>query len=199
MRFRTHLWTSALAALVRYPHRPRDAALTVLAGTMIDVDHFVLYALQTGDWSISGALRYNRYRHHPLAPGDTRPRYGQLRSWLHQPLILLPLYLVALALPRLRPVALALSLHLALDHVDLPLRRRIRRRAGGRCRDCGQSDTLLSIYYFYFPGRVYEAGEHVLLCRNCYHLRLGNRPRRPEAARFMVDSLQSKSESSAVE
>ncbi|NJM06214.1 hypothetical protein HC891_08465 [Candidatus Gracilibacteria bacterium] len=188
MRFRTHLWTSALAALLRYPHQPYEATLTVLAGTLIDVDHLVLYALQTGDWSISGALRYNRYRHYPLVPGDTRPRYGPLRSWLHRPIVLLPLYLAALAVPRLRPVALALSLHLALDHVDLPLRRRIRRAAGGRCYDCGFSDSPLNVYYFYLPQRVYQAGEHLPLCRNCYHLRLGNRPRKPDLARFMVDS-----------
>jgi hypothetical protein len=171
----------------------------VLAGTLIDVDHFVLYALQTGDWSLSGALRYNRYRHYPLVAGDTRPRYGSLRSWLHHPLILAPLYLSAWVLPQLRPVALALSLHLALDHSDLPLRRRIRHAANGRCHDCGRDDQPVNIYYFYLPERVYQAGEHLPLCRNCYHLRLGNRPRSPAAARIMVDSLQRQSENSVAE
>jgi len=100
-----------------YPRRPAHAAALVLAGTLIDLDHLLLYALRTGDWSVVGALRYNRYRHYWRQAGDTRPRYGPLRSWLHTPwLVLPPLWSCAAMYPALRPVALGLSLHLLLDH-----------------------------------------------------------------------------------
>ena len=74
MRLGTHLWTSALAGLVCYPRSPGRAALVLAGGVLIDVDHILLYMLQTGDYSLVGALVYDRYRNHPLRPGDTRPR-----------------------------------------------------------------------------------------------------------------------------
>lgn len=123
MRFRTHLLTSLAAGLALYPRRPAHAAALVLAGTLIDLDHLLLYALRTGDWSAVGALRYNRYRHYWRQAGDTRPRYGPLRSWLHEPwLVLPPLWSCAATYPALRPVALGLSLHMLLDHSYLPRR-----------------------------------------------------------------------------
>lgn len=119
MHLRTHLWTSALTALICYPRAPRQAALLALAGVLIDIDHLILYYFQTGDYSIIGALRYDRYRNRPVTPGDTRPRYGPLRSWLHQPALLLPpIWLLVWRWPALRPVALGVTLHLALDTAD---------------------------------------------------------------------------------
>ncbi|PDV99797.1 hypothetical protein [Candidatus Chloroploca asiatica] len=116
MRFRTHLITSLLLGAVCYPRQPVQFASVVVGGTLIDLDHLVIYALRTGDWSIVGALRYDRYRHLPLQPGDHRPRYGFLRSWLHRPLLSLPLcWGLAWRYPALRPVALGVTLHLILD------------------------------------------------------------------------------------
>ena len=123
MHYRTHLLTSLAAGLALYPRRPAHAAALVLAGTLIDLDHLLLYVLRTGDRSVVGALRYNRYRHYEWQIGDTRPRYGPLRSWLHAPwLVLPPLWSWAATYPALRPVALGLSLHLLLDHYYLSQR-----------------------------------------------------------------------------
>ncbi len=120
MQLHTHLWTSVLTGLVLYRRHPLKAALLVGAGVLIDLDHLVLYCLYTGDWSIVGALCYDRYRHYKPVPGDTRPRYRQLRSCLHQPLVLLPLLWWHGRQQRwLRPVAMGVTLHLALDTVDL--------------------------------------------------------------------------------
>jgi hypothetical protein len=135
MRFRTHLLTSVLAGVALYPRRPARLAALVAAGTLVDLDHLLLYWLQTGDWSVVGALRYDRYRHRGAGAGDTRPRYGSLRSWLHEAwLVLPPLWLGAAGHPALRPAAVGLSLHLLLDHYDLPWRYAARRRAGGLCQ-----------------------------------------------------------------
>lgn len=139
MQFKSHLAASAALALALYPRRPLSAAALVGAGTLIDLDHLLLYALQTGDWTVSGALRYDRYRHRAPVRGDSRPRYGPLRSLLHEPLLLLPTaWLLARRHPALRPAALGLSLHLLLDYVYWPRDALLRRRARGRCQVCGR-------------------------------------------------------------
>lgn len=120
MQLHTHLWTSALAALVFYPRQPHYAATLVLSGVFIDLDHLIVYSLRTGDWSITGAVCYDRYRNQRIIPGDTRPRYGVLRSFLHQPLVLLPpVWILAQSQPPLRPAAIGLTLHLVLDLVGV--------------------------------------------------------------------------------
>lgn len=164
MRFRTHLITSALAGLALYPRRPGRAAALALAGTLVDFDHLLLYAARTGDWSVTGALRYDSYRHRQIRPGDTRPRYGSMRSWLHMPWLLLPpLWAAASRRPALRPVALGLSLHLFLDHWDLPLQLAARARAGGRCDMCGRRGLRLAVHR---SGRLGSYSYRVL-CRAC--------------------------------
>jgi len=139
MQLKAHLAASAALALALYPRRPLRAAALVAAGTLIDLDHLLLYAAQTGDWTVSGALRYDRYRHRAPTRGDSRPRYGPLRSLIHEPLLLLPaVWLLARRRPALRPAALGLSLHLLLDYLLWPRDLRIRLRARGRCELCGR-------------------------------------------------------------
>lgn len=167
MRPRTHLLASAALGLALYPLQPVKAAVVAIAGTIIDFDHLILYGLQTGDWSVVGALRYNRYRHHGEGPGDTRPRYGSLRSLLHQPWLLLPpLWLLALARPWLRPVAFGLSLHLLLDQYDSPLRLVARIRAGGRCFVCRRDGRSVSVHRFRWNG----SRRYIVLCKACTEL-----------------------------
>ncbi len=164
MRLRTHLLTSSALGLALYPRRLECLAALVAAGTLIDLDHLVLYGLRTGDWSVVGALRYHRYRGRRYTAGDTRPRYGSLRSWLHNPWLALPLAWVwASVRPEARPLALGLSLHLALDHVDLPWRVQARLRAGGACQACGRRGARLAVY------RCAHAGtkRYLALCRAC--------------------------------
>lgn len=137
MRFRTHLLSSLALGLALYPRRPARLAALVAAGTLVDVDHLVMYALRTGDWSVVGALRYERYRHRGMGAGDNRPRYGSLRSWLHQPLPVLAAAWAGVARERrLWPIALGLSLHLLLDFADWPNHYRAKLRAGGVCQGC---------------------------------------------------------------
>jgi hypothetical protein len=163
MRFRAHLVSSALLGLALYPREPLKLLAVTLAGTLIDVDHLLLYALQTGDWSVTGALRYDRYRHRGQGVGDTRPRYGSLRSWLHEPWLLLPpLWVWAARHPALLPVAAGLSLHLLMDQYDAPLRLLARARTGGRCRLCGRRAPL-SIHRFGQRGER----RYIALCRAC--------------------------------
>lgn len=119
MRLHTHLWSSALLSLTIYPGQPGKATLMTLAGVLVDLDHLALYMVRSDDWSIVGALCYNRYRHQRRVPGDTRPRYGPLRSWIHEPVLTLPLlWWLAYRYRALQPVALGVTLHLVLDGID---------------------------------------------------------------------------------
>jgi hypothetical protein len=142
MRFHTHLWTSALAGMLVYRRRPLRALALTLAGVLIDVDHYVLYARKSGDWTPWGALHYNSYRHRPGGLRDPRPRYGSLRSKAHHPGFGLALGLLAWRWHRLRPLALGVALHLALDWSHAPSQWRRFWRAGWRCSLCGSSRKL---------------------------------------------------------
>ena len=164
MRFRSHLLSSVAAGLLCYPRSPARAAVVVLAGTLIDVDHLVLYSLQTGDWSLSGAIQYDRYRNRPGGRGDTRPRYGSLRSWIHQPGLLPFLWLLALNRPALRPLTLGVSLHLLLDYLEWPRFFLAYRRSGRRCERCGRRDRQLTVHRW----RDRSGMAFHTLCRPCY-------------------------------
>lgn len=183
MRLGTHLWTSALAGLVCYPRSPGRAALVLAGGVLIDVDHILLYMLQTGDYSLVGALVYDRYRNHPLRPGDTRPRYGSLRSWVHRPPVLFLLLLTAVLSRRLRPLAIGLSLHLLLDHMYAPLSWPVLWRASGRCELCGTPTRQLRIHHIVHPfdgGRL-SMENSVALCRTCHRRAARSYPVYPPA------------------
>ncbi len=154
---------SAATALVVYPRKPQQATALLLSGVLLDLDHLLLYALQSGDWSVAGALRYDRYRHLRIGAGDTRPRYRSLRSWLHQPWLLLPIVWAGAAhRPGLRPLAMGLSLHLALDYTYWPGDMLARLRAHGRCAQCGHKRSL-EIQRIRRAGRL----ARIALCRTC--------------------------------
>ena len=70
MRFPTHLLSSLAVGLAVYPRQPLRLAALVAAGTLVDLDHLLLYSLHTGDWSVVGALRYDRYRNRRIKLGD---------------------------------------------------------------------------------------------------------------------------------
>lgn len=183
MRLRTHLVASTLVGLSLYPRSPARAALVVAGGVLIDVDHLVLYMLQTGDYSLVGALVYDRYRNRPSRTGDTRPRYGSLRSWLHQPLLMPLLVVVAATAPRLRPLALGLLLHLFMDHFHAPLRWPLLWRAHSRCELCGTPSRRLRVHHVVHPldGGRWHPDNEVVLCRSCHRRAARSYPVYPPA------------------
>ncbi|MCG8349140.1 MAG: hypothetical protein MI924_15325 [Chloroflexales bacterium] len=171
MRLHTHVWTSMLTACAIYPRSLRNASLLILAGVLIDLDHLVLYSLRTGDLSVSGAVAYDRYRGSIAVPGDTRPRYGSLRSWLHQPLLTLPLvWLLSRRWSSTRPVALGITLHLILDYALLPIYWLIHQRARGRCEVCLSGGRKLQVWRNGRAQVSWQAIPHdfVALCPDCY-------------------------------
>ena len=172
MQFRSHLLASALLGVALYPRRPMDAALVTLAGVLLDTDHYILYASRSGDWSLLGALRYDRRRATKARRGDTRPRYGPLRSLAHEAPLSLPVVWVGARLfPALTPVAAGLTLHLALDTPwTTMLDYRVWRRAGGVCERCGKPRRDRSVQFVVPPhrGGAYWALENrAVWCGRC--------------------------------
>ncbi len=171
MHSRTHLLVSAAVGLLTYPRSPWRAALVVAGGVLIDLDHFVLYAQRSGDWSLAGALRYEQRRHRRARPGDTRPRYGSLRSLIHQPRLTLPIaWLLGVAWRPLRPIALGLTVHLAMDLHFPQYDRRLWKRAAGRCEQCGLPGLSLTPYYLVPPhrgGARWDPDNLAVLCAAC--------------------------------
>lgn len=171
MQFQTHLAAAAAAGVALYRRNPRRALLVAIGGVILDIDHFLLYALRSGDWSLAGALQYERRRHTQIGSGETRPRYGSLRSVLHRQRISIPLLaLMALAWPRVRPLAIGIALHLLLDlhlpHYD----RRAWERAGGRCERCNLPGLELEVYYRVPPhrgGDRFALENRAVWCTNC--------------------------------
>jgi hypothetical protein len=171
MRLRTHILTSALLAIALYPRAPRKAALLLAGGVLLDVDHYLLYALRSGDWNPLSALRYDRWRHQPIAANDRRRRYGSLRSILHTARVTIPLvWLMGWRWSALRPLAIGVTLHLALDVSPLRLDWRVWRRAGGRCERCGQVGLKRGIHYVNLPrngGSRWALHNRAAWCYDC--------------------------------
>ena len=172
MRFRTHLLASAIVGLALYPRAPRRAALVALAGVAIDIDHYLLYASRSGDWSLIGALRYNRQRSQLRRAGDTRPRYGSLRSVAHRIPLTVPLvWLLARTVPACTPLAIGLTLHLVMDTSwPMLLDYRVWRRARGRCERCGEHRRRRDVHQIVPPkhgGDYWALHNRVLWCERC--------------------------------
>jgi hypothetical protein len=154
MRFRTHLLIAAAAGAAIYRRQPLRAALVAVGGVALDLDHFVLYALRSGDWNPFGALAYDRRRKRAPRAGDTRPRYGSLRSSLHRVEIALPLLgLLCARRPALLPFAIGMLIHLLLDQHPPHFDWRAWRRARGRCERCGVWGGAREVYFLVSPAR----------------------------------------------
>jgi hypothetical protein len=171
MRLRTHILTSALLGAALYPRAPRRAALLLAGGVLLDADHYLLYALRSGDWSPLGALRYDRWRSQLSAASDMTRSYGSLRSVFHRARITIPLvWLLSRRWPALRPLAIGVALHLALDTSPLRLDWRVWRRARGRCERCGRRGVRLSVHYVVPPrrgGSRWSADNRAAWCYEC--------------------------------
>ena len=171
MRLRTHILTSALLGAALYPRTPRKAALLLAGGVLLDADHYLLYALRSGNWSPLSALRYDRWRNQPITVGDRRRRYGSLRSIFHTVRVTIPLvWLLGWRWPALRPLAIGVTLHLALDISPLRLDWRVWRRAGGRCERCGRPGLKCGIYYVNLPragGSRWALHNRAAWCYDC--------------------------------
>ena len=171
MRLRTHILTSTLLGFALYRREPRRATLLALSGVLVDLDHYLVYAIRSGDWNPLSALRYDRWRHAPRDRGDTRRRYGPLRSIFHRPWFTLPLvWLLGARWAALRPAAIGVTLHLALDFPFMQYDWRVWRRAGECCERCAARDRERRVIYLLPPrygGARWALGNRAAWCKPC--------------------------------
>ncbi len=171
MRLHIHILSSLAAGVTLYRHAPARAALLMLGGVGLDADHYLLYALRSGNWNPLTAWRYDRWRHTARTPSDTRPRYGALRSIFHHAQLTLPIvWGLQGRWPVLRPLAIGVTLHLALDLPFLRFDWRVWRRAAGRCERCGRTDRRRDVIYVVPPrngGARWALANRAVWCRPC--------------------------------
>lgn len=171
MRPQTHLITSALLGTALYRRRPRRALLLTLGGVLLDIDHYLLYAIRSGQWNPIAAMSYDRWRYLPRTASDRRQRYGSLRSIFHRPWLTLPLiWGLAARWPAAQPAAIGVTLHLALDFPYLQLDWRVWRRAAGRCERCGAYGRRRRVIRLRSPragGARWALGNRAAWCQSC--------------------------------
>jgi hypothetical protein len=169
MRLEEHLALSTAAALVALPWLKEEIWLPYAASILIDVDHYVAYAMTQHRLDPRAALRYLK---RPL-PGRRR-----LPKPFHHPLLLLLLTGLALC-TRSRRLWLLLAgmlFHISLDAFNNGEVRRIQRslqqEANGHCPQCGQPCHWLELHAV-APTRTlltrYRRTRYVVLCPACHH------------------------------
>lgn len=88
---------------------------------LIDVDHYLSYALREGDWSLRNAYRFHRGRVPPFRRWGFRPRAPSLWAEAHRPFHPLAVLAAAFALgarwPLVRALAWGMILHRATDYL----------------------------------------------------------------------------------
>ena len=106
MRVRDHLVLSAAGAALLSPWAGGSALGLVAGGVLIDADHYAWFCLRQRSVNPAAAVRF----FNEAGP----PQHARTRA-LHSPLVLLGALLAGIHQRRLLPVALGMSLHVALD------------------------------------------------------------------------------------
>ena len=108
-----HAAYGAVAALAMAPWLRRRSLTVWAASVLIDVDHYLWYVVQRGDWSLPRAYHFFRHQRDTQLrrPGadlsDARPFHG--------PWPVTALALAAWRLPILRPILFGVLVHSLLD------------------------------------------------------------------------------------
>lgn len=176
MRVRDHVALSTAGAAVLVPLLGWQVVPAWAASILIDIDHYLWFVARRRQLSPLAAIRlFNQ----PEAPGHWATRS------LHHPAALLAVGMGATRHRRLRPLALGIGFHLALDTYH---RRRLRvgsedtlRRAGHTCERCGHQGVDVKAHEQQprLPLSSHPAGEFIALCPTCH--RAAHQRRRPAA------------------
>lgn len=162
---RDHVALSTAGAAVLAPLLGWQVLPAWAASILIDVDHYLWFLARRRRLSPRAAIRlFNQ----PDPPGQWATRS------LHHPAALLAVGLVAARLRRLRPLALGMGFHVALDTYH---RRQLRagreealRRAGHSCQRCGHQGEDVGAHQWrqrlLLPS--HRAGEFIALCPTCH-------------------------------
>ncbi|MGA9774620.1 MAG: hypothetical protein WBU92_01725 [Candidatus Dormiibacterota bacterium] len=162
---RDHVALSTAGAAVLAPLLGWQVLPAWAASILIDIDHYLWFLARRRRLSPLAAIRlFNQ----PEPPGQWATRS------LHHPAALLAVGLVAARLRRLRPLALGMGFHVALDTYH---RRQLRagredalRRAGHTCQRCWHQGEDVRAHQWrqrlLLPS--HRAGDFIALCPTCH-------------------------------
>jgi hypothetical protein len=175
MRVRDHVALSTAGALAARRWAGRSVLTPWLASILVDVDHYLWFAVRERSVNPVAAVRYFNGAH-PARHAATRA--------LHTPLALYAALLLGVRRKAALKVALGIAAHVALDTRHEARERAARdaalRRDRFRCRSCGVQglhvETHLRRQPILLPS--YRADDFVSLCPSCHedaHGRIGVR------------------------
>jgi hypothetical protein len=165
MRVRDHLVLSAAGAALLRPWAGRSVLGLVAGGVLIDADHYAWFCLRQRSLSPVAAARFFN--------GARPPQHSGTRA-LHSPLMLLGVLLAGIHQRRLLPVALGMSLHVALDAHHRARMDKARAAALLRdrssCQACGSQAPPVDTHIMRQPWLLpsYATGNLISLCRPCH-------------------------------
>jgi hypothetical protein len=165
MRVRDHIVISTAAAALLRPWFGRRVLGLWAGGVLIDADHYLWFCRDQRRLSPAAAVRFFNEGHAPEIPA-TRV--------LHRSGALVPLLLLGLPRRRLRPVALGIGMHVALDATHRARMRTARlaalERDGSSCQSCGARVVPVGTHLRRQPWLLpsYDVENLISLCDPCH-------------------------------
>jgi hypothetical protein len=163
MRVRDHIVLSTTGAALLHRALDRGAVGFWAGGVLVDVDHYLWFAVRERRWNPLAAMRFFNEAH--------APQHASTRS-LHTPIALLALVVLGVRRPALLPLVLGMVLHLALDacheaRMDAARTMALRRDAFA-CQACGRraAEAHLRQQPWLLPS--YKPQNLVSLCGPCH-------------------------------
>ncbi len=168
MRVQEHVKISTVAAVIALPWLKKDVWIPLAASVLIDVDHYLWYAVTRRTLSLRAAVRY-------FGQADP-PQLPQARL-LHHPIVLSLLLVLALR-TRSRILWLMLAgllFHVSLDAIHVTQMNRLKwslsEQAHSVCSECGQHVATLQLHTVHFARNIldrYNPQHFVVLCPACH-------------------------------
>jgi hypothetical protein len=168
MRVQEHVKISMVATIITLPWLKKDAWIPLAASVLIDVDHYLWYAVTQRTLSLRAAIRYF---------GQADPPQLPEARLLHHPIVLgLLLVLAARTRSRLLWLILAgLLFHVSLDAIHVTqmnhLKHSLSEQAHSLCQECEQHFPALQLHTVHFAGNIldrYNPRHFVVLCPECH-------------------------------
>ena len=168
MRIQEHVKLSSAAALVALPWLKKDVWIPFAASVLIDVDHYLWYAITHRTLKLREALQF-------FNQADP-PQTSAMKAF-HHPLFLgILLFLAVRFRSRLLWLILAgLLFHVSLDVVHITqmsnLKRTLSEQAEHLCSECGRYEAALQLHTVDFASNLlerYHPRHFIVLCPECH-------------------------------
>lgn len=168
MRVQDHIKLSAAATAAALPWLKKDAWIPFAASILIDVDHYLWFALVYRTLSLRDALRFYTQANPPRKP--------EMKLFHQPPFLALLLFIAVFTRSKwLWLIISGLLFHVSLDVIHGTQMSRIRRvlheEARGTCSACGLTGAKLEIHTLRFSRHIidrYNLAHYVALCPSCH-------------------------------